>query len=48
MANAVKKVIPKSTKPKKAIKKSIGKYINPLTDFGFKHIFGTKESLNIV
>ena len=27
------------------VKESMGKYINPLTDFGFKHIFGTKEFL---
>jgi predicted transposase/invertase (TIGR01784 family) len=40
-----KEVAPQAKKPKKAIKKSIGKYINPLTDFGFKHILGTKEYL---
>ena len=41
----VYEVASEAKKPKKALKKSIGKYINPLTDFGFKHIFGTKEYL---
>ena len=45
MAKKVISVSSKAKKPKKALKKSIGKYINPLTDFGFKHIFGTKEYL---
>jgi predicted transposase/invertase (TIGR01784 family) len=44
-SKTVKEVAPKVKKPKKALKKSTGKYINPLTDFGFKHIFGTKEYL---
>ena len=34
----------KKNAPKK-VKKSKGRYINPLTDFGFKLIFGTKEYL---
>ena len=28
-----------------AVQESMGRYINPLTDFGFKRIFGTKEFL---
>jgi len=28
-----------------AVEEPVGRYINPLTDFGFKHIFGTKEFL---
>ena len=27
------------------VEEPVGRYINPLTDFGFKHIFGTKEFL---
>ena len=34
-----------TAKKKVAAKKTVGKYINPLTDFGFKHIFGTKKFL---
>ena len=30
---------------KKSKQQSASKYINPLTDFGFKYIFGAKESL---
>jgi hypothetical protein len=34
-----------ATKKKVAAMKPVARYINPLTDFGFKHIFGTKEFL---
>ena len=52
MANVTRKTKPKSaptrTKTEKepvAVQEPVGKYINPLTDFGFKFIFGTKEYL---
>jgi len=35
----------KNVTVKKQKKVTIGKYIDPKTDFGFKHIFGTKEFL---
>ena len=34
-----------ATVKKKAVKELMGRYINPLTDFGFKRIFGNKEFL---
>ena len=43
--NSPKEVVPKAKKPKETVEEPTGKYINPLTDFGFKHIFGTKEYL---
>jgi len=40
------KVTPQPTGKKAIIKtETVGRYIDPLTDFGFKHIFGTKEYL---
>jgi len=36
---------PKFAKKPVIVKEPAGRYINPLTDFGFKHIFGTKEFL---
>ena len=35
----------KTEKKTAAVHEHVGKYINPLTDFGFKYIFGTKEFL---
>ena len=35
----------KTAKKPAVVQEPVGRYINPLTDFGFKHIFGTKEFL---
>ena len=43
-SKAIAEAVPKAKKPKKEVEPK-GRYINPLTDFGFKHIFGTKEYL---